>query len=313
MGDLSRSVPPASRLLAGSVRAYRAGFPGVARAFLPVFAVFALGQVGLALWGEASTFGGLIARALALAGVGVVEIVFQAIAMFGLMASTHDLPSVSTLEIYRRGARLFWPSLWVAALLGCALSVVPAAALLVSPAVVRLAAVAAATVFGTLASAVTAAFSAAAVFGFVAAAATFVVLARVIFAAPLVATGVARGRAALEASAGLSDGRAWTVAARLAAGAAATVAVVVPFVLLLVATARPGSASIGSPWAWGLFAAAYLLVAVPFALVFISNLLASLRDTAAERAAARGPRLWVRVAVWVGAAVWAFTAARAVF
>jgi hypothetical protein len=305
MADLSRSVPPASRILAESVAAYRAGFPGVARAFLPVFAIFAAGQVGLAVWGEATTFGGLMARAAALAGLGLLEILAQVIATAGLFASAGDLPRVTVVEIYRRGARAFWPSVWVGALVASILAVLPVAALLVSPVVVKVAASLAGAILGPTSAAVTATLAALAAFALVVIAAELVVAARLIFALPLATSGVARGLAALETSAGLSDGRAWRVAARLAAGAAATILATAPFALVLSSTAEQGSGSMGSPWAWSLFAAGYLLVSIPFTCIFLVRLLGSLRDTPAERAASSGPRPWVRAAAWVGAAAWA--------
>ncbi len=306
MSDLSRSIPSTVSLLAESVRRYRAGFPGVARAFLPVFAVFAVGQIGLALWGEATTFGGLVARALFLAAVGVIEVVMQFLATAGIAAAGTELPHASGGSLYRRGARVFWPTLWATALVAAALSVIPALAILVAPYVVDLAGIFAPTFLdGSIASAVTLALVAVGALGILALLASAVLLARLVFVLPVVAQGHARGLASLEASAGLSERRAWKVGGRLAAGLAAVVAALVPFALIVIATARGVGSSSGASWAWALFAAAYLLVAVPFAIIFLTHLTETLRDTAPERALARAPRPWVRWFVWLGLAVWA--------
>lgn len=306
MSENSRSVPSATSVLAESVRRYRRGFPGVARAFLPVFAVFAIGQIGLALWGEADTFGGLLARAGVLAGVGILEIVSQLLATGGVIASSEDLPRASARSIYRRGARVFWPTAWVAILAALAFSVAPVVARLVSPYLIRLSGTVSMWFFGgSYDVAVTVALGAVAGLAIVVAILTLVLLEKLVFALVLVSTGVSRGLRALEMSAGLSEGRSWLVGSRLAAGFAATALVLAPFVMVLAATAAPNIAISASPWAWSLFAAGYLLAAIPFCAIFLGHLTEVLRDTAAEKATARESRPWVRWLVWAGAAAWA--------
>jgi hypothetical protein len=83
--------------------------------------------------------------------------------------------------------------------------------------------------------------------------------------------------------------------------------------MVLIATTGPGSASVGTPWAWTLFGAAYLLVAVPFGAVFLARLAGSLADTEAERAVARARRPWVRAVLWMGAAALAVWVLKGVF
>lgn len=171
----------------------------------------------------------------------------------------------------------------------------------------KLVAAAAAAAFGdSLSTAISAALYGLSTIGIVAAVAGFVLASRLALALPIVATGAARGVAALEMSAALSDGRAWLVVSRLAAGSAAVLAAVAPFALVLW-----GSGSPAAPWAWVLFAAGYLLVAVPLAVIFLACLAERLRDTAAERAASRGARPWVRWIAWAGALSWALLVAGA--
>lgn len=302
MSDLSRSVPSAGSLVAESVRRYREYFPGIARVFLPVFTVFAAGQIGMALWGEPTTFSGYMARAFVLAGIGVLEIVLQAIATGALLSAPREISRLSVAGALRAGAAIFWPLVWVVALVVVALSVVPAAAVFLAPFAVKFLAAVTGAAFGeSLTTAISAALYGLSTIGILAAAAGFVLASRLALALPLVASRAARGVAALEMSAALSDGRAWTVVSRLAAGLAATAAAIAPFALVLW-----GSGSPAAPWAWVLFAAGYLLVAVPFALIFLARLAETLRDTVAERVAARGPRPWVRWIAWAGAASWAF-------
>lgn len=306
MSELSRSVPSATSALAESVRLYRRGFPGIARAFLPVFAVFAIGQIGLSLWGEAETFGGLLARAAILAGIGILELLGQLLATGGVIASVADLPRASVASVYRRGARVFWPTLWVGMLAALALSVVPAAARLLSPLVIRLAGTVSLWVFGgSYDEAVTTALFAVSGLAICAAIATLALVGRLVFALPIVSAGHARGLAALEMSAGLSERRSWKVGSRLAAGFAAVALVLTPFAMVLQATSPSGSAIDAPLWAWSLFAAGYLLVAVPFAAIFLAHLSAALGDTAPERASIRERRPWVRWLVGIGAGVWA--------
>lgn len=308
MTDLSRSIPSATKLLAESVQAYRRGFPGIARAFLPVYAIFAVGQVGLTVWGTPDSFGGLVARALSLAAIGLLELLAQAVATAGVAASVDELPTASLKKIYRNGAKVFWPALWSTALVAVALSAVPAAALILSPYVVRTAAVVAGLVFGDAFNvALLSAVGALASLAIVAVLATLVLVAKLAFTFSLVTAGRVRGVAALEASAGLSDGRGWAVGARLATGIASVFLAILPFVLVLVATESSTSTGLatGSPWAWSLFAGGYLLVAVPFGVIFLARLAASLRDTEAEREVVRKPRPWVRWVVRVGVASWA--------
>lgn len=313
MNDSSRSVPPASRLLAESVLAYRRGFPGVIRAFLPVFAIFAFGQIGLSLWGEAETFPGLIARALALAAIALLEVTAQVLATAGVAASAGDLPQATVRSIYRRGAAVFWPVVWSALLVLAALSAPTILAGLAIPYVIRSVGAVAALAFGaSLDGALLAAVAASAAVVIAAAAASLFLVSKFSLAFPLVASGARRGIGALEESAGLSEGRFWSVGAKLSAGIGAVAAALLPFLALLVATSGPFALS-GALWAWSLFAAAYLLVAVPFGAIFLSSLAANLRDSPAERALAGKARPWASWAVRSAVAVWALLALKVIF
>ncbi len=301
--ELSRGVPTATSVLAESVRRYRAGFSGVARAFLPVFAVFAVGQIGLALAGDPSDFGGYVTRALALAGVGVVELVLQCLAMGGLAASRDDLPKVSVASIYAAGAKVFWPTLWVASLVALALSVVPVTALLVTPHVTAAVSFATSAVFGrSIETVVSTALAVVAVAVIAAVAASAALFGKLVFAFPIATSGGARGLASLERSAGLSEGRGWIVGSRLAAGFAALAALAAPFAILVAASVGPNGSA--APWAWGIFVAGYLLAGLPLLVIFLVELSRVLADTAAERALARERRPWVRGFVWAGLAAW---------
>jgi hypothetical protein len=301
----SHGVPSATHLLAETVREYRRAFPGIARAFLPVFAIFAGGQIGLGFESELQTVSGLVALGLALACVGVVELVAQVIATGGVMAVRADLPTATIPSVYRAGGRAFWPMTWTSILVALALAAAPVVAFLVTPVVVKIAASVVTLASGeSVGAAILAAVIAVTLTTLAGLALAAVTVLRLAFAVPLAARGRARGLAALERSASLSLGRSWVVAGRLGAGLLAVGLVMAPFVMLLVGTGADfgTTLNLGEPWSWTLLTAAYFLAAVPFGALYLCRLADSLADTEAERAVARVPRRWVRGLVWGGAA-----------